>query len=225
MSRRESLFRHVTEHVIVGVVREEDVTTAWSLARAYAEHGIKAIEITLTTPDALNLISRVATTYGDRGIIVAAGTTRGANAAAEARRAGAQILVSPHTDLSVIEYAMEHDLFCIAGAATATEIIHAWEAGASLIKVYPAGLLGGPKYIETIRQPIRDVPLLAGGPVQASEIEAYLAAGAVGLNLAAALAPRDLIRAGDWTAIGAKIEETVAMIRSFRDAGATVARS
>ena len=216
MSRRESLFESVTGEVIVGVVREDDAAEAWEVARTYAENGIRSLEITLTTPEAFKLIARVAEQFGPRGVVVAAGTVRSGNAAAEARRAGAQILVSPHTDLRVIEYALEHDLLCIAGAATPTEIIKAWEAGAGLIKVYPADFLGGPEYIRTIRQPIRDVPMLAGGPVKIEAITAYLDAGAVAINLGGSLAVPELVRAKNWAEIGRRVARAVSIVRTRR---------
>ncbi|HUP66024.1 MAG TPA: bifunctional 4-hydroxy-2-oxoglutarate aldolase/2-dehydro-3-deoxy-phosphogluconate aldolase [Thermoanaerobaculia bacterium] len=222
MSRRDELYQHVVRNGIVGVVREDDSEVGWEIARAYAENGIRSIEITLTTPNPFELIARLMRRYGESGIVVAAGTVRGSNAAAEARRAGAQILVSPHTDLSVIDYSIEHDLLCVAGAATATEIIHAWEAGAGLIKVYPAGLLGGPAFFRTIRQPIRDVPLLAGGPVAIEEIEAYMEAGAVALNLAAALAPPDLVAAGAWDQVGRRVAMAVSTFQSRKSASESV---
>jgi 2-dehydro-3-deoxyphosphogluconate aldolase/(4S)-4-hydroxy-2-oxoglutarate aldolase len=202
--------------VIIGVVREDDPNDAWEIARVYAENGLRSIEITLTTPEALKLISRVVEQFGSRGVTVAAGTVRSGNAAADARRAGAQILVSPHTDLRVIEYAMEHDLLCIAGAATVTEIVKAWEAGASIVKVYPADLLGGPEYFRTIRQPIRDVPMLAGGPVKIESIESYLDAGAVAINLGGSLAVPDLVRARNWSEIGRRVSRAVAVINARR---------
>ncbi len=214
MNRREELFDHVTRNVIIGVVREDDADAAWEIARTYAENGLRAIEITMTTPDALDLIARLARRYADSGVIVAAGTIRGSSAAAEARRAGAQILVSPHTDPTVIEYALEHDLLCVAGAATTTEIIHAWEAGANLIKIYPAGLLGGPDYIRTIRQPIRDVAMLAGGPVAIEQIDPYLDAGAVALNLGGSLAVPDLVRQRAWDQIGKRVAMAVSVIQA-----------
>ncbi|MGH9456631.1 MAG: bifunctional 4-hydroxy-2-oxoglutarate aldolase/2-dehydro-3-deoxy-phosphogluconate aldolase, partial [Thermoanaerobaculia bacterium] len=147
---------------------------------------------------------------------------RGSNAAAEARRAGAQILVSPHTDIAVIDYALEHDLLCVAGAATTTEIIHAWEAGANIIKVYPAGLLGGPDYIRTIRQPIRDVPMLAGGPVSIEQIEPYLEAGAVALNLAGSLAAPELVRQRSWDQITRRAAMAVSVVQSRKASAAVV---
>ncbi|HVR43797.1 MAG TPA: 2-dehydro-3-deoxyphosphogluconate aldolase [Thermoanaerobaculia bacterium] len=216
MSRRDELFQHVARNVIVGVVREDDAEAAWGLAKTFAESGLRAIEITLTTPDAFEIIARLVRRYGEAGVVVAAGTVRGSNAAAESRRAGAQILVSPHTDLGVIDYAAEHDLMCVAGAATASEIIHAWEAGANLIKIYPAGLLGGPDFIRTIRQPIRDVPMLAGGPVAIEQIEPYLEAGAVAMNLAGALAPPEVVRTGAWDQVTRRVAMAVSVVQSRR---------
>lgn len=220
MSRREELLQHVTRNAIIGVIREDDSEAAWEIARAYADNGVRTIEVTLTTPDPFDLIARLARRFSDSGIVLAAGTVRGSNAAAESRRAGAQILVSPHTDLSVIDYAIEHDLFCVAGAATATEIIHAWESGAGIIKVYPAGLLGGPEYIRTIRQPIRDIPMLAGGPVAIEQIDPYLDAGAVAVNLGGSIAPPDLVRAAAWDQIGRLVAMAVSVIQARRGAAA-----
>src|SRR5437870_10798607 len=142
MSRKELLAK-VIEHQIVGVVREHSSEAAAAVADAYARNGIRIIEITLTTPDAFDLMAQVAAKYPDE-VIVAAGTVRSSNDAALARRAGAELIVSPHTDVRVIEYANENELLSIAGAATPTEIIQAWEAGCDIVKIFPASALGGP---------------------------------------------------------------------------------
>jgi 2-dehydro-3-deoxyphosphogluconate aldolase/(4S)-4-hydroxy-2-oxoglutarate aldolase len=151
-------------------------------------------------------------------VVLAAGTVRSSDEAAAARRAGAEILVSPHTDVRVIEYALEHGLLCVAGAATPTEIIRAWEAGAGIVKIYPARHLGGPDYIRTIRGPIRGVPMLAGGPVGLDEIESYLDAGAVAVNLGTSLAPPDRVKAGDWEAIAKLAQRAIGIIRARHEA-------
>src|SRR5688500_17131660 len=137
MSRKDLLER-VCQEQIVGVVRENTVEAAQAVADAYAKNGIRIVEITLTTPDAIDLIAALSQKYAGRDIVIAAGTVRSTNDAAQARRAGAQAIVSPHTDVRIIEYAVENDLLVVAGAATATEIIHAWEAGCDIVKVYPA---------------------------------------------------------------------------------------
>jgi 2-dehydro-3-deoxyphosphogluconate aldolase/(4S)-4-hydroxy-2-oxoglutarate aldolase len=133
-----------------------------------------------------------------------------------ARRAGAKIIVSPHTDLQVIEYANENDMLCIAGASTPTEIIRAWEAGCDIVKVYPAHYLGGPDYIRTIRGPIRDVLMLAGGPVPLDMIDHYLDAGCIAVNLGGSLAVPDLVREQQWDEIGRRVLLATSIIESRR---------
>src|SRR5687768_6825018 len=109
MSRKELLERVCTEQ-IVGVVRENSAEAAMAVADAYAKNGIRIVEITLTTPDAIDLLTTLHQKYLGRDIILAAGTVRSTNDAALARRAGAQAIVSPHTDVRIIEYAVENDL-------------------------------------------------------------------------------------------------------------------
>jgi 2-dehydro-3-deoxyphosphogluconate aldolase/(4S)-4-hydroxy-2-oxoglutarate aldolase len=213
MSRKE-LFEKVAQEQIIGVVREESVEAAESVAEAYARNGIRIIEVTLTTPQAFELIARFAQTYAPFDVVIAAGTVRNSNDAAQARRAGAQLIVSPHTDVTVIEYANEHDLLSIAGAGTATEIIRAWEAGCDIVKVFPALYLGGPDYIRTLRGPIRDVPMLAGGPIPLDTIENYLDAGCMAVNLGASLAVPDLVRSEQWEEIGRRALLATSIVQS-----------
>jgi 2-dehydro-3-deoxyphosphogluconate aldolase / (4S)-4-hydroxy-2-oxoglutarate aldolase len=213
MSRKE-LFEKVSMEQIIGVVREESVEAAESVAEAYARNGIRILEVTLTTPEAFDLITRFAQKYASLDVVIAAGTVRNGNDAAQARRAGAQIIVSPHTDVRVIEYAAENDLLSIAGAGTATEIIRAWEAGCDIVKVFPALYLGGPDYIRTLRGPIRDVPMLAGGPVPLDTIESYLDAGCVAVNLGASLALPDLVQSEQWDEIGRRALLATSIVQS-----------
>jgi 2-dehydro-3-deoxyphosphogluconate aldolase/(4S)-4-hydroxy-2-oxoglutarate aldolase len=216
MSSRKELFDKVKHEVIIGVVREESAEAAMAVAHAYAANGVRLLEITLTTPDALEIIGKLVEEYADKGITFAAGTIRTPNDAAAARRAGAQILVSPHTDVRLIEYANENELLSIVGAATVTEIVGAWQAGCDIVKVYPAQMLGGPDYFRTIRQPIRDVPMLAGGPVALDAIEPYLEAGAIAVNLGGSLAVPELVRTRQWEEIGRRVLLATSIIESRR---------
>ena len=213
MSRKELLAK-VQTHKIVGVVREDSMEAAEAVADSYARNGIRIIEITLTTPDAFDLMASLAQRYAEHDITIAAGTVRSTNDAASARRAGAQIIVSPHTDVRVIEYAVENELLAIAGAGTPTEIIHAWEAGSDIVKVFPALYFGGPDYIRTIRGPIRDVLMLAGGPVPLDSIDAYLDSGCVAVNLGVSLAVPDLVRQKQWEEIGRRVILATSIIQS-----------
>jgi len=211
---RKELIGKLCSQQIVGVVREDSVEAATAVADAYAKNGIRIVEITLTTPDAFDLIATISRRYAGDDVTVAAGTVRSSNDAAQARRAGAEIIVSPHTDVRVIEYAVENEMLCIAGAATATEIIRAWEAGCDIVKIFPAPQLGGPDYIRAIRGPIRDVPMLAGGPVSLDAIDAYLDAGCVAVNLGASLAIPDLVRQRQWEEIGRRVILATSIVQS-----------
>lgn len=213
---RQALLARVQKEQIIGVVREDNAISAVAVAEAYARNGIGLVEITLTTPDAIDLIADIVKRFGSE-VTVAAGTVRSANDAAMARRAGASVIVSPHTDVRVIEYANDNDLLCIAGAATPTEIIHAWETGCDIVKVYPAQFLGGPDYIRTIRGPIRDIPMLAGGPVPLDMIESYLDAGCVAVNLGPSLAVPDLVKSQQWDEIGRRAMLASSIIQSRRE--------
>lgn len=216
MSRKELMTRVCAEQ-IVGVVREDGVPAARAVADAYARNGIKFIEITLTTPDAFDLIVALSKKYEGTDIVIAAGTVRSTNDAAAARRAGAQMIVSPHTDVRVIDYCVENDLLVVAGAGSCTEIIRAWEAGCDIVKVYPAQYLGGPDFIRTIRGPIRDVAMLAGGPVPLDMIDSYLDAGCVAVNLGPSLAVPELVRTQQWEEIGRRVVLATSIIHSRKD--------
>src|SRR5437660_8463398 len=144
MSRKELLAK-VIEYAIVGVVRENSPEAASAVAEAYANNGIRIVEITLTTPDAFDLINNLAARFGSE-VTIAAGTVRSSNDAAAARRAGAEIIVSPHTNVRVIEYANENEMLVIAGAATPTESLQAWDAGCDIVKIFPVPLHGSHDY-------------------------------------------------------------------------------
>ena len=219
---RTTLLARVQHEQIIGVVRERNFEAAQAVAEAYAENGIRIVEITLTSPDAIGIITRLAKRYAGE-ITVAAGTCRSTNDAAAARRAGAEVIVSPHTDPHVIEYANENDLLCVAGAATCTEIIRAWELGADIVKVYPAHHLGGPDFIRTIRGPIPDVLMLAGGPVPLDEIDSYLDAGCIAVNLGGSLALPELVRDEQWEEIGRRAALATGIVASRRAIAESIA--
>ncbi len=220
MARRE-LMAKIGAYQIVGVVREDSEESAAAVADAYAQNGIRIVEVTLTTPNAFELIATLCHRYAGDDITVAAGTVRSSDDAAQARRAGAEIIVSPHTDVRIIEYATDNELLSVAGAATATEMLHAWEAGCDIVKIFPAPQLGGPDFIRAIRGPIRDVPIIAGGPVSLDAIDAYLDAGCVAVNLGSSLAIPDLVRAKQWDEIGRRVVLAVSIIHARKNPAPT----
>lgn len=218
MRTKHDVLSSIRQQGIIGVVRFERAELAAGTAEAYAEHGIRNIEITMTTPGALDLIADLSHRLGDDGVVIAAGSVRGAEEARLAHQAGAEVLVSPHTDPDVIAYAKDNDLACVAGASSPTEIIHAWELGASIIKVYPARLLGGPDYIRTVRQPIRGVDMLAGGPVSIEETVGYFEAGVVAVNMGDALAPASFVEQNRWDEVGQRVRHALEVVQNWRSA-------
>lgn len=216
MRPKQHVLSSIEAEGIIGVVRFESAELAAGTAEAYAQHGIRNIEITLTTPGALDLIAELVHRFGGEGVIIAAGSVRGEEEADLAHQAGAEVLVSPHTDPSVLEYAGAHDLVCIAGASTPTEIVRAWELGASIVKIYPARLLGGPGYIRTIRQPIRGIDMLAGGPVSVEELVDYFDAGVVAVNMGDALAPLSFVEQNRWDEVGERVRHALEAMRAWK---------
>ena len=184
---------------MVAVVREDSEDDAKRVAEAFVAAGLPVIEITLTTPGAETLMSTLA--RDNPGLVVAAGTVLTENAVARAHRVGASVIVSPHFDPAVVSATLNAGMLSVAGAGSVTEIVSAHRAGAHLIKVYPAKSLGGPAFIRTIRQPIRGIEMVAGGPVGLDEIEDYLEAGCTAVNLGQSIAPPDSVRGGDWATI------------------------
>lgn len=216
MRSRDEVVSSIREQGIIGVVRFERAELAAGTAEAYADHGLKNIEITMTTPGALDLIADLAHRFGGDGVVIAAGSVRGAEEAQLAHEAGAEVLVSPHTDLGVIDYAKSNGLACVAGATTPTEIIRAWELGASIVKIYPARLLGGPDYIRTIRQPIRGVDMLAGGPVSVEELAPYFDAGVMAVNMGDALAPLAFVEQNRWDEVGQRVRHALQAFQAWK---------
>lgn len=220
MRTKQEVLDSIKTEGIIGVLRFERAELAAGTAEAYASNGIRNIEVTMTTPGALDLIPDLAHRFADQGVVVAAGSVKGTDEARLAHQGGAEVLVSPHTDPAVIEYANEHDLVCVAGASTPTEVVRAWELGASIIKIYPARLLGGADYIRTIRQPIRGIDMLAGGPVSVEELPGYFDAGVVAVNMGDALAPLSFVEQNRWDEVGQRVHHALEAMKAWKESQA-----
>jgi 2-dehydro-3-deoxyphosphogluconate aldolase/(4S)-4-hydroxy-2-oxoglutarate aldolase len=173
---------------IVAIFRRVDDVDAQVAAAASA--GIGVVEITLDSADALDAIAR-ARARGD--VSVLAGTVRRPEQVDAAVAAGAEAVVSPALSAPVLERAAALGVPAIPGALTPTEIDAAWSAGAALVKLFPAGL-GGSRYVRDVLAPLRDVPLVVTGGIDATNAVDFLAAGAVAVGVGAALQDRDEAR-------------------------------
>lgn len=201
---------------LVAVIRADRPEDALFAARAMAEAGVRGIEITFTVPDAARII-KDAIHEMPESVIVGAGTVMGAAQAREALEAGARFLVSPIMYPRLVELGHAAGALVAIGGLTPTEIVAAHRAGADWVKVFPGESLGGPAYIKHLRGPLPDIPLMVTGGVTRENAAAYLAAGAQSVGLGSDLAPRNLIRAGDFAGLVAHARAVVAAVFGEQD--------
>lgn len=185
---------------ICGVLRTQDSTAGFQACLAAAEGGVRTLEITTTVPSCFELIrGLIATTFGHYPIGV--GTVWDPGKVKEAKAAGASFVVTPVLLPEVAEACREHDILCVLGALTPTEIYQARVAGAKLVKVFPVQPVGGPRYVEAINGPMGGVPLWVSGGVPLDDIGAYLRLGVRAIGLTNALFPPDALAKRDYERI------------------------
>ncbi|MBL0940024.1 MAG: bifunctional 4-hydroxy-2-oxoglutarate aldolase/2-dehydro-3-deoxy-phosphogluconate aldolase [Gemmatimonadaceae bacterium] len=201
----------------VAVVRLNSVEQARDAVSALAEGGVSAIEVTLTTPGALSLITALA---GREGLLVGAGSVLTAEQARQAVDAGARYVVSPVFDADVLATAHTYDVPALPGAYTPTEMMRAYLAGADLVKVFPADTLG-PSYLKAVLAPMPFLELMPTGGVTPDNVGTWLGAGAVAVGLGGSLVDAKLVAARDWAALTARarrVSEAVAAARPAESA-------
>ncbi|MEE9098040.1 bifunctional 4-hydroxy-2-oxoglutarate aldolase/2-dehydro-3-deoxy-phosphogluconate aldolase [Pseudarthrobacter phenanthrenivorans] len=164
------------------IARLDSADEAYRVAEAAIEGGIRAVEVPLTVPGALGVIGRLADKYGDQGIVVGAGTVLDAEAAYASISAGARLLVSPQLNPKMIATANRYQVVTASGAFTPTEVLNTLEAGADIVKLFPAEL-GGPAYVKTILAPLPQAPVMPSGGVSPANVEAWFAAGVTAVGV------------------------------------------
>lgn len=164
------------------IARLDSADEAYRVAEAAIEGGIRAVEVPLTVPGALGVIGRLADKYGDQGIAVGAGTVLDAEAAYASISAGARLLVSPQLNPTMIATANRYQVVTASGAFTPTEVLNTLEAGADIVKLFPAEL-GGPAYVKTILAPLPQAPVMPSGGVSPANVEAWFAAGVTAVGV------------------------------------------
>lgn len=196
---------------IVAVVRGGSPQAATAAARALADGGVTAVEVTFTVPRAAEAIRAIA---ADERLLVGAGTVLTRGRAHEAVAAGARYLIAPNLDLDVAEAARELDTPLLPGALTPTEVAAAMRHHA-LVKLFP-GDLGGPAYLKALRGPFPDLRAVPTGGVRADNVGAWLAAGAVAVGAGGDLCPPAAVDAFDGDEIRGRAERYVAALREAR---------
>jgi 2-dehydro-3-deoxyphosphogluconate aldolase/(4S)-4-hydroxy-2-oxoglutarate aldolase len=182
-SPRDSVAARLAASPLIGVVRSDSLEHASRIADLYLEAGLGLVEITFTVPEATALVKRLKGSAAASDAAIGMGTVTTRDRARRAVAAGADFIVSPNVHAGVAEVARAAELYLILGGLTCTEIVKARELGADLVKVYPLAPVGGPAYLEIVRQPLGDVPMLAAGGFGIEEIPSYRAAGATAFGL------------------------------------------
>jgi 2-dehydro-3-deoxyphosphogluconate aldolase / (4S)-4-hydroxy-2-oxoglutarate aldolase len=199
---------------VVAILRAEDASRAEAVVDVLLENGIRSLELTLTTEGALEVVERLAARVPD-GTDLGMGTVLTADEVDRAVDAGARFVVSPSVVPAVIEAATRHGIASYPGAFTPTEIHTAWTAGASAVKLFPGGALG-PRYLEAVRAPLPDIPLVPTGGVTIEAVGAWLDAGAVALGLGGPLIGDAMAPDGDLDALAQRARAVGAAVDAHR---------
>ncbi|MDI6870101.1 MAG: bifunctional 4-hydroxy-2-oxoglutarate aldolase/2-dehydro-3-deoxy-phosphogluconate aldolase [Bacillota bacterium] len=201
---------------LVPVIRVSSAQDALDTAEALREGGVDVIEVTMSVPGALNAIETLHNRFGDE-VVLGAGTVLDTETARLAILAGAEVLVSPNLTLDVVELCHGYGVVAMPGALTPTEIMQAWEAGADLVKVFPAGLVGGPRYIKAVKEPLPQVALVALGGVNLETTPEYIKAGATAVGVGAALVDKAAIAEKRFGVITEKARQFRAAVEQARN--------
>ena len=179
---KSKVIARIEEVGILPVLRADSVESAIALSDAIVAGGINAMEVTLTVPGALDVISKLAAKYGDK-VLVGAGSVLDPETARAAILAGATFLVSPVMNVKTIELSLRYGVAMCSGALTPTEIITAWQAGSDIVKVFPCSAVGGASYLKAVKAPMPQLRLIPTGGVSQATAESFLKAGAFALGV------------------------------------------
>lgn len=213
---REAALQKVLDTGIVSIIRAKSGEQLVGVAQALYEGGIDVIEVTFTVPGVLDIIAAVKKQLGDR-ILLGAGTVLDTETARAAILAGAEFIVTPTVNPAVIQLCNRYSKVIMPGAFTPTEILTAWEAGADIVKVFPAEI-GGPAFLKAVHGPLPQIRLLPTGGVNLETLPAFVKAGACAVGLGSALVEQKAVESGDFSRIRSLAGQYVELLRTTRAA-------
>jgi 2-dehydro-3-deoxyphosphogluconate aldolase/(4S)-4-hydroxy-2-oxoglutarate aldolase len=213
MTKRETLQR-IVDVGICPVIRVLSKEQAFAAADAVCDGGIPIVEIAMTVPGALHVIEQLA--KARHNILVGAGTVLESETARHCIEAGAQFIVTPGFDAETVRLANSENLLIMAGALTPTEVITAWRAGADLVKVFPCGSVGGPKYIKALKGPLPQIPMVPTGGVNLRTAADFIRAGSAAVGIGGELVSIAALTAGRTAEITDTAKQYVRIIHEAR---------
>ena len=191
--------QRLQQHRAIAVIRSPHRERGLKLAQAIADGGMRLIEITWNSDQPAALIEQLRAELPE--CTVGTGTIMNVEQLQRAVDAGAEFLFSPHVDLKLIEAAVAAQVPIIPGALSPTEIVRAWQAGASCVKVFPVQAVGGATYIKSLQGPLGQIPLIPTGGVTLDNATEFIEAGAIAVGLSSQLFPPRLVKEQNWRAI------------------------
>jgi 2-dehydro-3-deoxyphosphogluconate aldolase/(4S)-4-hydroxy-2-oxoglutarate aldolase len=214
---REQIKQTIVATGIIPVIRAAGVDAALQAAEAVSRGGIAVVEITMTVPNAIRVMEKVADQLRGQ-VLLGAGTVLDPETARVAILAGAEFIVAPSLNLKTIEMAHRYSKVVLPGALTPTEVLAAWEAGADFVKIFPAGSVGGPKYIKALKAPFPQISLVPTGGVNLETAADFLLAGASALGVGGELVDAKALAAGHVEVIQENARKFLACVRKAREA-------
>jgi 2-dehydro-3-deoxyphosphogluconate aldolase / (4S)-4-hydroxy-2-oxoglutarate aldolase len=209
--RKDEVLDIILATKVIAVIRMADAARLRRVVEAIEKGGVRAIEITMTTPSALQIIAEMAKSK-PADTLIGAGTVLDAATAEAVIRAGAEFVVSPITRFDMMAYCRKNDIFVAPGALSPTEIMAAWENGADLVKVFPATSVG-PKYFLDLKGPLPHVRLMPTGGVSLENAREFIRSGACCVAIGTALLDKVAIAAEDWDVLTDKARALVESLR------------
>jgi len=212
---KAEVIKQIKDTGLIPVVRATSADEAMRAIDAIREGGVSVLEITMTVPGAVGVIEQLTKKYGS-DVLVGAGTVLDAETARACMLSGAQFIVSPALNMETIECCRRYGLAVMPGALTPTEVVQAWTAGADLVKVFPAGALGGASYLKALKAPLPHIELVPTGGVSLKTAADFIKAGASALGVGADLVDLKAIRDGQASVITERAKQFVQIVREAR---------
>jgi 2-dehydro-3-deoxyphosphogluconate aldolase/(4S)-4-hydroxy-2-oxoglutarate aldolase len=211
----KEILAFITEVGIVPVVRVANAESAVQAVEAIYRGGVRAAEITMTVPGAIRALEKLADRFGDK-LILGAGTVLDPETARACMLAGAQFFVTPSLRISTIEMVKRYSKIICPGALTPTEVLTAWESGADVVKVFPCGNVGGPKYIKALKGPFPQIEMVPTGGVNLETAGEFLKAGACAVAVGGELVDAKTIKEGRFDVIEDRARQYLACVAKAR---------
>lgn len=211
--KKTQVLETIKREKLVPVIRTSGTDDARQSIEVLASVGIKVFEITMTVPDAVELIGELSETNSD--LLIGAGTVMDKNQAEECIKAGARFIVSPAFDLETVLFCKENEIAVMPGTITPTEVLTAHKAGADCVKVFPCDAMGGAKYLKTLKTLFPEIEMMPTGGVNLETIGDFFRAGAFAVGVGTDLVDAKAIRQGETETVIEQAKKYLTVVEPF----------